>query len=286
MSVVKLILFVGVFAMMCAEGMLVRPRDLGTVWRQPTKLLRGVLAVNVLVPIVAVLTVLVLRPSRPVTYGLAFLAAAPLAPLVLRRLAKSGGDFRLAASLHVALAALSIVSAPLTILVLGNLLGFHGVVPLRSVATSVVISLMLPFGVGMALKAWVPRRVEGIQRVLDRLGVAIILVFAVVLLVREGSLLLELGFRDYLAMMLFSTLALASGHVVAATDEDRTTFALESAARNPGLALMIATSSVGPVRGTPVLIPYLLVFVIMSSLYMALRKRSQRQHAVERTSAA
>lgn len=286
MSVVKLTLFAGVFAMMCAEGMLVHPRDLGAVWRRPSKLLRGILAVNVLVPLMALLTVLVVRPSRPVTYGLAFLAAAPLAPMVLRRLAKSGANFRIAASLHVALASLSIVSAPLTILMLGHLLGFRGVAPLGSVATSVLISLLIPFGVGMAIKAWAPRRADAIRRVLDRLGITIILGFAVILLVREGSLLVALGLRDYLAMILFSALALASGHLLAATEEERTTFALESAARNPGLALMIATSSVGPVRGTPVLIPYLVVFVIMSSLYMTARRRSQPHRTVERTSAA
>ena len=125
MPTLQLVLMASVFAIMCAEGMRTDPRGLGTVFRRPGRLLRGFVAVQLLV-IMAVATVLLLHPSRPVMGGLAFLAAAPLAPLVLQRTGKTGEDFRLASSLHIALAALSIVTAPLVIAVLGRVLGFHG----------------------------------------------------------------------------------------------------------------------------------------------------------------
>jgi len=274
MNPVKLVLTTAILATMCAEGLRVTPSDLGAIWKQPSKLARGVVAVVVLVPIVAVLTAALVRPSRPVVVGLAFLAAAPLAPFVLSKLAKSGEDFRLAASLHVALAALSIFTAPLALFVLGRVLDFPTTLaPPRAIAARMFGSLFLPFGIGVAIRAAAPGVAGRLRKGLEGLGAVTLLVALVVLLVRGRTTFLEFGVRDYAAMVLFCVLALASGHFMAANDAERTTYALESAARNPGVALLMATLSLGPVRGA-VLLPYLVVFIVVSSLYTAMRKRA------------
>lgn len=281
----KLVLVAAVLATMVAEGMRVSPSDLGLVWKSPGKLARGFLAVVVLVPIVAVLTVVLVRPSLPVTAGLSFLAASPLAPLVLTKLARSGEDFRLAASLHVALAALSIVTAPVVILVLGRVLGFPTrVAPPGLIAARVFFSLLLPFGVGVALRAAAPDLATRIRNGLETVGLLVILVAFAVIVVRGRASFHEFGVRDYAALTLFCVLSLASGHFSARRDNERTTYALESAARNPGVALFMATSSFGPVRGA-VLLPYLAVFILASTVYSATRKRTLG-HRAERMSAA
>jgi predicted Na+-dependent transporter len=273
MNSIKLVLMAAIFAITCAEGMRVDARDLGTVFRRPSKLLRGLVAVQILVPLMAVGTVLLVRPSFPVTGGLACLAAAPLAPLVLQRIGKTGADRRLASSLHLSLAALSIFTAPLVIAVLGRVFGFPGSVGPLSVAKSVLVSLFLPFGVGLGLHALAPRQMARVSGPVGGLGLAVVVVVAAFLLMRGRGHLVALGLRDYAAMALFCGLALASGHFMAASDGERTTFALESAARNPALALLIATSSVGPVRAAPVLVPYLVIFFVTSSLYVTAGKR-------------
>ncbi len=280
----KLILVGALFAAMSAEGMRVSPADLGAVWRQPSKLARGFFAVVVLVPITAVLVSALVRPSLPVTFGLAFLAASPLAPFVLMKLSKTGEDFRLAASLHVTLAALSIVTAPLVLMVLGRVLGFPTVAPPSAIATRVLVSLFLPFGIGVAVRAAAPRIAARLTKILEGIGVAVLLVVFVVLLVRGRGFFLEFGVRDYAALALFCVLALASGHFIAEHDEERSTFALESAARNPGVALFMATSSFGPVRGAVVL-PYLAVFIVVSTIYSVMRKRALSHRAGIRPSA-
>ena len=284
MNAIKLILVAAVFATMSAEGMRVTPADLGAVWKHPAKLARGLFAVIVLVPVFALLVTALLAPSRPVALALAFLAAAPLAPFVLTKLAKSGEDFRLAASLHVALAATSIVSAPLVLLVLGRLLGFPTVASPVDIAGRVFVSLLLPFGLGAVVRRLAPHAAERLRKVLEIAGVAVLLGVCALLLVRGRGTLAEFGPRDYVAMALFCVLALAGGHFLAERDEERSIYALESAARNPGIALLMATSSLGPVRGA-VILPYLVVFVGVTSLYSMVRKRTAVRPSV-RPSAA
>ncbi len=271
MNAIKLILVAAVFATMSAEGMRVTPADLGAVWKHPAKLARGLFAVIVLVPVFALLVTALLAPSRPVALALAFLAAAPLAPFVLTKLAKSGEDFRLAASLHVAL-------------VLGRLLGFPTVASPVDIAGRVFVSLLLPFGLGAVVRRLAPHAAERLRKVLEIAGVAVLLGVCALLLVRGRGTLAKFGPRDYVAMALFCVLALAGGHFLAERDEERSIYALESAARNPGIALLMATSSLGPVRGA-VILPYLVVFVGVTSLYSMVRKRTAVRPSV-RPSAA
>ncbi|MGZ3421176.1 MAG: bile acid:sodium symporter family protein [Polyangiales bacterium] len=286
MGTLKIGLIAAIFATMCAEGMRIVPADLGAVWRRPSKLLRGLAAVVVLVPIMALLTIALVQPSRGVAVALAFLASAPLAPFVLTKLARTGEDFRLAASLHMTLAAFSIVTAPVALMVMGHIVGLPATVaPPLSIAQRVFVSLFLPFGIGIGIRGAFPRHAVRLQRWFQLAGGTLLLVMVAVLVVAGRSIFLRFGLRDYVAMALFCVLALASGHFMAAHDDERTTYALESAARNPGVALFMATSSLGPVRGA-VLLPYLLVFVIVSSLYTAVRKRAIAHPAGPRPSTA
>src|SRR5688500_16748648 len=141
MTPLKLVLSAAILAIMCAEGMRIAPTDLGIVLKRPSRLLRGVIAVILVVPAMAVLTATLVQPSRPVILALAFLAAAPLAPFVLTKLARCGESFRLAASLHVTLAALSIVTAPLVLAALGRVLEFPAVAPPLSIAAKMCLTL-------------------------------------------------------------------------------------------------------------------------------------------------
>jgi bile acid:Na+ symporter, BASS family len=273
MATMKWVLMIALLAMMCAEGMRVTRADLAEVWRHPSSLARGVASVIVLAPVAAVLTVVMLHPSRPVALGLAFLAAAPLAPFILLRLARSGESFRLAASLHVALAALSIVTAPVVLVVLGRVLGFASFANPLAIAAKVLVTLFIPFASGIAIRRVAPRAAPRLCKVLEAFGSATLLVAIAILVVAGRGFFAEFGVRDYAALTLFCVLALASGHYVAANDDERTTYALESAARNPGIALLMAESSLGPVRGA-VLLPYLAVFVLVTTVYSVVRKRT------------
>jgi BASS family bile acid:Na+ symporter len=273
-TAVKAIVTAALFAVVFAEGTRIEARDFSVLYRRPGALLRGVLAVIVVVPVIALAVVRVVRPSYVVTVALALLSAAPLAPLVIRRQANTGEDFRVAATMHIALALVSVVSTPLAIALLGPRLGFAGVAPVSAIGAVVLKTVLLPFGLGVVLRTLAPAAADRVRPILGKLGLAIIGAMVLVAAFKGRRIFVTLGARDYLAMMLFCALTLGTGHILAARERERTTFALESAARNPGLALLIATMTFGPVGGA-VLLPYLVVFFLASALYVQMRKRAR-----------
>ena len=83
-----------------------------------------------------------------------------------------------------------------------------------------------------------------------------------------------MDFRSYIAMELIVIVALGIGNFLAPPQpEERTTLALESAARHPGLAFLIASLNFPLEKALPVLIPYLFIFAVISLLYIQLRKK-------------
>jgi BASS family bile acid:Na+ symporter len=284
-TLVKAIVSAALFAVVFAEGTRIELGDFRVLYRRPAALLRGVLAVIVVVPVIALAVVRVVRPSFPVMVALALLAASPLAPIVLRRATHSGEDFRVAATMHISLALLSVVSTPLAIGLLAPRLGFAAVAPPSAIAALVAKSMLVPFGLGVLLRTFAARAADRARPILGAVGLAVIAAVVLAIAIQARRLFLAFGVRDYLAMILFCGLTLVSGHLLAARERERTTFALESAARNPGLALLIATMTFGHVAGA-VLLPYLVVFGASSMLYVRLRKRTLHRHAPGRMSIA
>src|ERR1044072_2077287 len=66
--------------------------DLAYVWRRPTLLLRGFVAINLVVPLCAVILCLIFPVQQMTKAGLVIMAASPLAPFVLGKMMKTGAD--------------------------------------------------------------------------------------------------------------------------------------------------------------------------------------------------
>jgi predicted Na+-dependent transporter len=143
----------------------------------------------------------------------------------------------LAASRHLALAAVSILTAPIVLTLLGHLFGFPTLASPGAIALRVFVSLFLPFGIGVALRAAVPSFTARVRKGLSIAGTVALLGVLVFLVVGGRNFFREFGARDYGAMALFCGLALACGHLMAPRADARITYALESAARNLGVAL-------------------------------------------------
>src|SRR6187399_2992562 len=84
-------------------------RDLTLVLRRPALLVRGFVAVNLVVPGVAIV-VLALLPLEPaVEVGIVAMAVSPLAPLVPGKMLKAGADTSYAIGLFVTLILLAVI---------------------------------------------------------------------------------------------------------------------------------------------------------------------------------
>jgi predicted Na+-dependent transporter len=95
----------------------------------------------------------------------------------------------------------------------------------------------------------------------------------IIVLLFTYRLIFMLDIRSYVAMALMVAGALVAGHLTASgLPEEQTTLAIESAARNSGLALLIASEYAPLEKSLPVLIPYLIMSAIISMVYVRYRK--------------
>ena len=257
-----------VFALKLAQALPFGPAQLTLIPRERRRIARALVAMDVAVPLVALLVALVVRPAAATTIGVAIAAASPAAPLAIMSAVNAGGRPQYVLGLHLTAALLAPVTVPATLELLGRALRFDGAVDPAAVARQVALAVFLPTGLGIALRWWRPALADQLVGPLTRGGELVLL--AVLLLVVAGTFrsLLAFGPRSYLAVVLLVAGALAAGQLLGpARREDRTALALECAARNPGLALLIASFNFP--RGTVlhVLIPYLLAAGLASTVY-------------------
>jgi predicted Na+-dependent transporter len=83
------------------------------------------------------------------------------------------------------------------------------------------------------------------------------------------------GLWSYVVMAIFIIANLVIGHVLGPRDaQERTTLAMESAARNFGLAVAIGVFNFSQEKALPVFIPYMILFVVISTIYLKWRKNA------------
>jgi BASS family bile acid:Na+ symporter len=279
MSLLKLAVVLATIAVplnVFADALRADLRDISDVLHHPGEVLRAFLAVVVGVPLLVVLVVALVNPPRSTVVGLALLAACPVAPLLLVTAHQPPDTTRLIRGLHLALASLAIVTVPLTLAALGHELRFRGEVSVRTVAFAVLKTLLVPMLLGLAVAALAPAFAARVRPALQKLGVAVLLAALAVILAYTAPLMFGQGVRSYAAMALMVMGALALGHLFAPpTPAARTALALEAATRNLGLVMVVVGSRATPRAALGVLMPYLLVFLLVTTLYKAWVKRQR-----------
>lgn len=269
------------FFIMLALGVSLRAEALQQ-WRlQPGLLLRVLLGSCVLVPLVAL--VLLQTPwstslQQPARFAIALMALSPSAPLTLRKAGKAGGDRQLAALLQVSAAVAAILTIPLLGAVFKGVFAIEGwnVQPL-DVALQVGRAQLLPLVLGLLLRQALPRLADRIEGPLDKLANLLLLLLVVVVLLKAGPLLLAFipqNLPALLLMALMVLIALAIGYAMAGTNpSERTTTALVTSMRNPGLALLFASTHGQGMAGVKLgILLYLLLTVLVSVPFLRWRK--------------
>ncbi len=250
--------------------------------QRPLLCMRVLIGSCVLVPLVALL---LLRSeaaadlSRPVRTAIALMAICPSAPLTLRKAAKQGGDRDLAALLQLLAAATAIVSVPLLADLFRDIFRVSGwdVHP-SEVARQILLAQGLPLGLGMLVRHRWPEVAERWAASLDRVAMLLLLVLAVAVLAISSPLLVRF-LADNLAalpvMALMVLLALTIGWFVSGPGlEERTTIALVTSMRNPGLALLLASIHAGGMVGLKLsILIYLLLTIVLTIPFLRLRRR-------------
>jgi BASS family bile acid:Na+ symporter len=243
---------------------------------RPGVVLRSLLAALILVPAAALALILVLEPAPAVAVGLSILVACPPAPLMIKTAVKKGGDPAFMASLHVALAAVAIVTAPAVLNMLAVPLGFSAGVDPVSLLSILAKTILLPIGLGLAVHALFPARARAVAGVLGKIGSIGLLIVLVAIVGVLYRALLDMDPWSYAVIAAVAVAALLIGHFMIGPEygDKRTVLAVECAVRHPGLAIAIGTTNFTAQQTLPVLLPCVITFMIVANAYLFLRARS------------
>lgn len=273
-SIAALLVSLTLFVVMLALGLGLPTDALAQGRRHWRLLLRMELATCVLVPLIGWL-LLVTPPARALSvearYALALMAACPSAPLILRKAGRSGGNHALAGLLQVGAALLAILTVPL-LADLGHLVfGVEGwdIAP-RQVAQQVGQVQLLPLLLGVVLRRRFPAAIESWLAPIDRLANGLLVLLVVAVLAKTAPLLLQFAAGNLGAlawMALVGLLCLGLGYALAGDGrERRITCALVTSMRNPGLALLLASTYVPQLPAVKLgVLLYVLITVLISA---------------------
>lgn len=224
-----------------------RLADLTYLLRHPGLLVRSVLAMNVLMPLLAVTMALAFQLERTVALALIAMALSPVPPILPSTELKAGGSRAYTLGLAVASCTLAIVFVPLAMGFLGRLAGHAIEVSPASVARIVVLWMLLPLVAGTAIRALAPRAAAASARPLALASTVLLLAAAAPVLLKEWRPLVALlSDSSAVAIVVFALAGLALGHILGGPDpQERTVLALSSSARHPGVAMVMLHATNG-----------------------------------------
>jgi len=262
-----------------AEALAISPSRVFEFFRdRPAVMLRSLAAALILVPAAALGLILLLEPAPAVAIGLAILVACPPAPMMIKTAArKGGGDPAFLASLHLALAAMAIVTVPAVLNTLAIALGFSAEVDPASLLSILAKSILLPVGLGLVARALFTKWAEASAAWIGKIaGIGLLLVVIAIAGVLFRALL-SMDLWSYVVIAAVAVAALGIGHLMIGPEygDRRTVLAVECAVRHPGLAIAIGTTNFTPQQTLPVLVPCVLTFLVIANVYLVLRARQK-----------
>lgn len=241
-TLIPIVLTTSLAALIVAVGMDADRDDLLYLFRRPLKLAKAVLAVNVIVPIAAVLLVFVFPLTQVARVGILLMAVSPVPPLVPGKELKVGGGKSYSYSLYLALALLSVIIVPLAVEILSGIYGVEVNLPVALIARNVALSVILPLAIGLVVRRIAPAFAGRAAPLVRKIAMLLLLLAVVPLVIKAWPGLVALvGNGTILAMALTAAVALAAGHLLGGPElPDRAALAMTAATRHPGIAMMIA----------------------------------------------
>ena len=269
------IVAITVFCVMFGIGLGLGPGDLRRAWRSPGPVLRGLLAVLVAVPVLALIIVRALELPALAQAGIVLMAMSPGAPVALRRSLDASGHAAFAPGLQICVALLAVLSMPLSIAALNQLYGAHASIAPAEVMSQVLMAQLVPLGLGVVFRRAFAALAARIEPWVARVGNILLVATLALGIASLGEATLRAGMPVLAACALCTAAALGAGHLFGGPGRaTRTATAMISAARNPGLALLVATQNAAPPQVTATILAYLVISALVITPYAIWRHRT------------
>ena len=268
-------MIVFVISCMLAVGLSLTARQVVAPLRNARLVTFALLANFILMPLAAIAIGRLLQLDAPLGAALLLLGAAAGAPFLPLLAGIAKGHLAFSVGLTVLLMVLSVVYMPL---VLPLLLNGISVDPLK-IATSLLLLMLLPLGVGLAVKS-------GLERVAVRLeplfstvsNLTLVLLMALIFVTNIQNILSLYGTRGVIASALF----LVAGSIIGwflggPAAETRSVMSLGTAQRNIAAALVVAKQNFSDQRVVVMVVVIAIVGLILLFPFARwLAKRSEQ----------
>lgn len=268
-ALIPVVFTVSLVGLVLAVGVDAERGDLTYMVRRPLRLLKALLAVNVIAPLAAAGVIALTPLTAPVKAGIVLMAISPMPPLVPSAQLKVGARKAYAYGLYVALAVLSVAIAPATAAIISAIYAVDLKLSPVDVARNVGLIVLLPLAIGIGLRRLAPTfagRAAGPIRAAS--GLLLYLAFIPMVVAAWPQMKALIGDGSIAACAVVILIALAGGHLLGGPDpRDRAALAVASATRHPGIALIIAGANTLDPAAPAAILGFLLVGMIATTPY-------------------
>lgn len=264
-SLVPLVLKASIMMTVVALAFEANTRDILAFMRKPAQIARSLLAMNVVMPMLAVGLAFAFDLHPAVKVALVALAVSPVPPILPRKQLKAGGSSDYVHGLLITAGLFAIVFVPLVLEVIERIFGVPLQLPPMRVANIVLLTILAPLAVGLIIKGVAPAFAARIGRPLGVVATVLLAAGAALILVKSGPAMVSLvGNGTLAAFAVFTVAGLAAGHVLGGPNiNDRGVLAFASATRHPGVALSIASVNFPDQK---LVLPAILLFMIVGTI--------------------
>jgi bile acid:Na+ symporter, BASS family len=262
-QIAVLILQLSIVLVVFSLGLEASLSDAASLFHRPSLLFRSLFSMNVIMPAFAVFMAATLQLNPAVETALILLAVSPVPPVLPRQQLKMGGSSRYVEGLFVATALISVLLVPVTIELLGRVFAQEIHIGQGAVAKIMATTILAPLAAGMLVRSLAPELARKARPPLSKISLVLLLSAAAVPLSALLPGMAEmLGDGTLLAIVVFVMAGTAIGHFLGGPDRaDRSTLALATASRHPGVAMAIAGANY-PAQRKSIAAAILLYFVV------------------------
>lgn len=234
---------VSLVALVFSLGLKAATGDLLYLVRRPGKLVRSILAMNVIMFVLAVAVALLFPLAIEIKIALIALAVSPVPPILPGKQTKAGGTESFALSLLVCASVAAIALVPISIEIVGRIFHAEYHMPAARVVPPVAVTVIAPLILGVAFRRLLPATAERIANTIAHFAVILLVVACIPVVFTSGMTFWTLvGNGVIVFLILFTVLGLVVGHLLGGPEsDDRTVLALATGTRHPGVAMAIAS---------------------------------------------
>jgi BASS family bile acid:Na+ symporter len=276
-EIILLALQLSLIAIVLSVGLQSRFGDLTYMLRRPALLVRAIVAVNVVVPAVAVVLCLILSIPPSTRAGLILMAASPLAASAPLKMLRTQSERSYVVGTYAAVVLSAVVTMPVTAEVLKLVSPHSFKVPMGLIASFVLVNVLAPLVVGVAVNAkWqgLAERVAPVAKTVGLILTVLIVLLIFVKFAREFPPLVG----DGTVFVIVATLAsgLAAGYALGGPyAANRKTLGEAASTRHPSLAVAIAGVNPQYTHALAVIILFLFCSTLFGLTMAVMRARLQ-----------